>query len=44
MNETERIDEDLRQYKLFKIQRANAHSQKFRELKKDLQPFRNMKL
>ncbi|WP_378104982.1 hypothetical protein [Chryseobacterium sp. sg2396] len=35
MNETERIDEDLRQYKLFKIQRANTHSQKFRELKKD---------
>ncbi|WP_439479826.1 hypothetical protein [Chryseobacterium aquaticum] len=35
MNEIERINEDLRQYKLFKIQRANTHSQKFKELKKD---------
>ena len=35
MNETERINEDLRQYKLFKIQRVNTHEQKFKELKND---------
>lgn len=35
MNETERINEDLRQYKLFKIKRVNTHEQKFKELKND---------
>ena len=36
MTETEKINEELRDYKLFKIQRINTREQEFSEFKKDL--------
>ena len=36
MTETEKINEELRNYKLFKIQRINTREQEFSEFKKDL--------
>lgn len=36
MTDIERINEELRNYKLFKIQRINTREQEFRELKNDL--------
>lgn len=36
MTEIEKINEELRNYKLFKIQRINTKQQQFNELKNDL--------
>lgn len=36
MTEIEKINEELRNYKLFKIQRINTREQEFIQLKKDL--------
>jgi hypothetical protein len=36
MTETEKINEELRNYKLFKIQRINTREQEFSEFRKDL--------
>ena len=36
MTEIDKINEDLRNYKLFKIQRINAREQQFSALKKEL--------
>lgn len=33
MNEIEKINDELRNYKLFKIQRANTRKQEFEEVK-----------
>lgn len=44
MSETDKINEELRNYKLFKIQRINTKIQEFSELKQDLKTIRKREI
>jgi hypothetical protein len=43
MNEIDQINEELRHYKLFKIQRLSTKNQKFNEFNRDLKRIKEMK-